>query len=54
MKIEGGKSQELLMQSLEEPAEELVSPERIFIELKKAGIKLSHVTLGTSSETTKL
>jgi len=37
VKREGGKSQELLMQSQEETAKELVSSERISIELKKAG-----------------
>jgi len=35
VKREGVKSQELLMQSQEETAKELVSPERLFIELKK-------------------
>jgi len=37
VKKEGGKSQELLMQSQEETAKELVCPERRFIERKKTG-----------------
>lgn len=49
MKREGGKSQELLMQSEEATAKELVSSERIFkLDQLRRGI------LGRSSENTKL